>query len=153
MPRPRKTKENPHGLTYKQDLVIKDITNKVNEGKNMKPVESIERFYNVKNNASARSALSYNMKQPNFRSALVDSLIEKKVLGADGLVEQKTLEGLDATTERGAVDYSNRLKYIQEINKIAGVYAPEVKKSMSLNLDMSGEELDQHIEELQKQLE
>ena len=150
MPRPRKTKENPHGLTYKQDLVIRDITNKVNEGKNMKPVESIERFYNVKNNASARSALSYNMKQPNFRSALVDSLIEKKVLGADGLVEQKTLEGLDATTERGAVDYSNRLKYIQEINKIAGVYATEPKKTLNINIDMTEDALDQHIEELQK---
>ena len=48
MPTPRKTKKNPHGLTYKQDLVIKDATEKVNQGKDMNLVGSIEKFYNVK---------------------------------------------------------------------------------------------------------
>jgi len=153
MPTPKKTKENPHGLTYKQDLVIKDIAVKVNEGKNMQAIESVERFYNVKDRKNAQSVLAHNMKQPNFRTALVESLVDKKVLGADGLTEKRTIEGLDATTERGSVDYTNRLKYIQEINKIAGVYAVETKKSLNLNVDMTEEALDKHILELQKQLE
>ena len=153
MPTPRKTKKNPHGLTYKQDLVIRDVIEKANQGKPMDLIGSVEKFYNVKNRASSTSVLSHNMSSPNFREALITSLTEKKVLGADGVVEQRTIEGLDATTERGTVDYGNRLKYIQEINKIVGVYSPEVKKTMSLTVDLTEEQLDAHIEELQKQLE
>jgi hypothetical protein len=53
------------------------------------------------------------------------------------------------------VDYATRLKYIQEINKIAGVYAPERKetKTLRLNVDVSEEELDEKIKKLQRELE
>jgi hypothetical protein len=153
MPTRKKTKDNPFGLTYKQDLVIRDVTEKVKQGKNPDMVGSVERFYNVKDNASARSVLAQNMSQHNFREALVTNLVEKKILGADSLTETRLIEGLDATNDKGNVDYDARLKYIQEVNKVAGVYAPELKKTMSLNIDMTEEQLDSHIRELQEELD
>jgi hypothetical protein len=150
---PKRTKANPFGLTYKQDLVVKDIVAKVNQGKKMNVVESVEKFYNVKNRASAQQVVAYNMKTPNFRDALVASLIEKRILGADSITEGKLIEGLDAEDKDGSVNYDTRLKYIQEINKIGGVYAVEKKSVMNLNVDMTEEELDKHIKELQEQLD
>lgn len=151
--RPKKTKSNPFGLTYKQNLVIRDVTEKVKQGKNMELVDSVQKFYNVKNKTNARSMTEYNMKLPYFREALLASLVEKKILGADSLTEQRTIEGLDALTEKGSVDFNARLKYIQELNKISDVYAPEKRQTMSLNIDLTEEELDKHIRELQEQLE
>jgi len=149
---PKRTKSNPFGLTYKQDLVVKDVVAKVNKGEKMNIVESVEKFYNVKNRDSAKQVVAYNMKTPNFRDALVASLVEKKILGADSVTEGKLIEGLDATDSKGDINYDTRLKYIQEINKIGGVYAIEKKSVMNLNVDMTEEELDKHIEELQSQL-
>jgi len=149
----KRTKLNPFGLTYKQDLVVKDVASKVSKGKKMNIVESVEKFYNTKNRASATQVVVHNMRSPNFREALVSSLIEKKILGADSITEGKLIEGLDATEKDGSVNYDARLKYIQEINKIGGVYAAERKTTMSLNVDMTEEELDKHIRELQEQLE
>jgi len=153
MPKRKKTKENPFGLTYKQDLVIQDVTAKVKQGKKADIMGSVERFYDAKDRASANQVLVYNMKQPNFREALVFNLVDKKILGADSATEKRLIEGLDATDKSGFVDYDARLKYIQEVNKIAGVYAPSVSKTMNLNLDMTEEELDEHIKELRDQLE
>jgi hypothetical protein len=150
---PKRTKENPFGLTYKQDLVVKDIVAKVNSGKKMNVVESVEKFYNVKNRASAQQVVAYNMKTPNFRDALVASLIEKKILGADSLTEGKLIEGLDAEDKDGSADHKTRLEFIKELNKIGGMYAAERKTTMSLNVDMTEEELDKHIKDLQDQLE
>jgi len=151
--RPKKTKENPFGLTYKQDLVIKDVVEKVKQGKNMGLVDSVQKFYDVKSRTNAHSVAVSNMKTPYFREALLAGLIEKKILGADSLTEQRTIEGLDAITEKGNIDFNTRLKYIQEINKVADVYAPERKQTMSLNLDLTEEDLDKHIRELQEQLD
>lgn len=153
MPTRKKTKDNPFGLTYKQDLVIRDVTEKVKQGKNPDMVASVERFYNVKDTSSARSVLAHNMSQHNFREALVTNLVEKKILGADSLTETRLIEGLDATNDKGNVDYDARLKYIQEVNKVAGVYAPETKRNLNLNIDMSEDELDSHIRELQEELD
>ena len=153
MPKRKLTKLNPFGLTYKQDLVVKDVMNKVKQGKKMTIVESVEKFYNVKNRDSAKQVVAYNMRQPNFREALVASLIEKKILGADSITEGKLIEGLDAIDKDGNVNFDTRLKYIQEVNKIGGVYAPERKQTMSLNVDMREEELNGRIKELQEQLE
>ena len=75
---PNRTKKNPFGLTYKQDLVIKDVTEKVKQGKKMNILESTEKFYNAKNRSSALQVVSYNLKNTNFREALVSSLVEKK---------------------------------------------------------------------------
>jgi len=150
---PHRTKKNPFGLTYKQDLVIKDVTEKVEQGKKMDILESTEKFYNAKNRSSALQVVAYNLKNTNFREALVSSLVEKKILGADSKTEDVLLEGLDAETKDGFVDHEVRLKFVQEINKVAGVYAPEKKATLNLNVDMTEEELDKHIKELQSQLE
>ena len=149
----KKTKENPFGLTYKQDLVVKDVIAKVKRGKKMDVLESVEKFYNVKNRDSARQVVAHNMKSPNFREALVTSLVEKKILGANSVTEDRLVEGLDALTDKGDIDFNARLKYVQEVNKIAGVYAPERKATLNLNYDLTEEELDKHIQELQEQLE
>ena len=139
-------------LTYKQDMVIKDASAKVSKGKPMDLLGSVEKFYNVKNRNSARQVVHKNMHNEIFREALIESLIEKKILGKDSKTEGVLLEGLDAMV-KGEVAYDTRLKYVQEINKIAGVYAPETKKTLNLNMDMSEEELDAKIKELQEQLE
>jgi len=153
MPKRKKTKDNPFGLTYKQDLVIRDVTEKVKQGKKPGIIDSVERFYNVKNRASATQVLVKNMQNSDFRGALVHNLVEKKILGADSLTEDRLIEGLDATNDKGNVDYDARLKYIQEVNKIAGVYAVETKRNLNLNIDMSEDELDSHIRELQEELD
>jgi hypothetical protein len=148
----KKTIDNPFGLTYKQDLVIKDVVAKVSRGKSMDIRGSVEKFYNPKNRRSADQVVVYNMKHGNFREALVSSLIEKKILGADSITEDKLIEGLDAEDREGNANYDTRLKYIQEINKIGGVYAAEKRQVLNLNMDMTEEELDNHIKELQDQL-
>jgi len=153
MPKRKKTKDNPFGLTYKQDLVIRDVTEKVKQGKKPGIIESVEKFYNVKNRASATQVLVKNMQNSDFRGALVHNLVEKKILGADSLTEDRLIEGLDATNDKGNVDYDARLKYIQEVNKIAGVYAVEKKTTLNLNVDMTEDELDSHIRELQEELD
>ena len=153
MPKRKKTKDNPFGLTYKQDLVIRDVTEKVKQGKKPGIIDSVERFYNVKDRASATQVLVKNMQNSDFRGALVHNLVEKKILGADSLTEDRLIEGLDATNDKGNVDYDARLKYIQEVNKIAGVYAVETKRNLNLNIDMSEDELDSHIRELQEELD
>jgi len=149
----RKTPKNPHGLSYKQDLVIRDVVAKVERGKKMDIVGSVGKFYPVKNANTARSLTSKQLANPNFREALVASLVEKRILGADSVTEGKLIEGLDAVDKDGTVNYDTRLKYIQEVNKIGGVYAPERKQQLNLNLEMTEEELDKHIKELKDQLE
>jgi hypothetical protein len=150
---PRRTKKNPFGLTYKQDLVLKDVVNKVERGKKMDVLGSVEKFYEAKNRNTAKTIVKANMMNTNFREALVSSLVEKRVLGADSITEGKLIEGLDATEKDGSINYDTRLKYIQEVNKIGGVYAPEKRQSLNLNMDMTEEELDKHIKELKEQLE
>jgi len=146
------TRKNPHGLTLKQQLVIKDVEKKVSRGENPRILDSFEKFYDVKNRETAKSLYAYNMGRDNFRTALVEGLTAKGILGADSKTEQRLVEGLDAE-KKGEVDYEVRLKYIQEVNKIAGVYAPETKKNLNLTLDMTEEELDKHIDRLKEQLE
>ena len=138
-------------LTYKQELVVRDVTEKVNQGKPMAIIESIEKFYNTKNRNSAKSVLAKNLKSTNFRDALMTSLVEKQILGADSKTEKVLLEGLDAE-KGGEVAHETRLRFVQEINKIAGVYAPETKKNLNLNLDVTEAELDAKIKALQEEL-
>lgn len=149
-----KTPDNPHGLSSKQRLVVADMAEKVKHGKSLTPVESTEKIYSVSSRKSASVITSRNMGNPDFRAALIDELQEKRVLGPNGAVNTKIVEGLDAET-KGEVDYRTRLEYIKEINKITGVYAPQQveRKSLSLHADLTPEELDEKIQELQKELE
>ena len=155
MSKPNKTKDNPHGLTPKQRLVVADMLHKVKKGQPLTPVESTKKFYNAGSDNMARVITSKNMKNPEFRTALMEGLEEKQILGRDSRVEAGLDAGLDAVDKDGNTDYGTRLKYIQEINKIAGVYAPERKETKSLHLhaDITEEELDQRIKKLQRELE
>jgi hypothetical protein len=155
MSKPNKTKDNPHGLTQKQRLTIADMIGKVKKGVPLTPSASVEKFYNVGSKEMAQVIASRNMKNPDFRTALMEGLEAKQILGRDSRVESGLDQGLEATDKDGNVDYATRLKYIQEINKIAGVYAPERKetKTLRLNVDVSEEELDEKIKKLQRELE
>jgi len=98
---------------------------------------------------------SQNYAKKNFRLALVEELETNKIIGAGSKVSKRLQEGLDATKvyrDDLVVDYDARLKYVQEINKITGIYAPEVKKTLNLNLDVTEEDLDAKIKELQEEL-
>ena len=146
-------------LTAKQKLVAEDIVEKIKKGEKPDAVGSTEKFYNVGSKNSARVITSQNFAKPEFRKYLIDGLHEKGIVGPNSKVENRLEEGLDATSiiKGGdlAIDYRTRLAYVQEINKILGVYAPTQveKKTLNLTLDVSEEELDEKIRKLNKELD
>jgi len=168
----KKTKDNPFGLTKKQRFVVEDMKAKMEKGEKMDIVDSHERYYNVKNRINAANIANSNMKKENFREALITGLYHKKILGKDSVIQKKLEEGLDAGNKKpinigrdsktgkpvidyeDIPDYKTRLEYIKEINKIAGVYAPERKESkqMILKADITEAELDAKIKSLQEEL-
>lgn len=142
------------GLTHKQRLVIEDLAKKINQGKPMDAASSTQKFYDVKNRKNAQKITYRNFKSSDFRNALLQELDRYQVIGKDSKVSTKLTEGLEATNDRGNIDFNARLKYIQEINKIAGIYAPTQSetKTMNLNVDITKEELDDRIKQLQSEL-
>jgi hypothetical protein len=155
MSQKRKMK-NKYGLTPKQDLTIKEAIKGVEEGKGLDLTAATEKYYNVSSKNSAAVISNKNMKRDNFRQALTDGLMEKKIIGADSKVEQRLSEGLDAKiqTKDGESEYDRRviLEYIKEINKVSGAYAPQKTETKRLNLNISGKELDDKIKQLQQEL-
>lgn len=145
-------------LSAKQKLVAEDIVEKIKKGEKPNPVESTKKFYNVTTENSARSMTSQNFAKPEFRQYLMDGLHKKEIVGPNSKVESRLEEGLDATNiiKGGdlAIDYRTRLAYIQEINKILGVYAPQQVEKKSISYDFKGtpEELDERISQLNKEL-
>lgn len=157
MPKIKRTTRNPHALSAKQRLVIQDIVHDVEQGKPIDAVKSTQLAYSKAKHKTVIAMSSKNMNKDDFRNALVESLGRSKIIGKNSLISKKLTEGLDAVTTGkfgGEVDYNTRLRYIQEINKITGVYAPErsEKKTLNLHVDMSSEELDNKIKELQAEL-
>ena len=148
---PKRSKK--HKLTPKEEAVISDVIRSVNEGESFSPAKSVERIYDVRKSSAATIA-SKKMRDDDFRNALMRALEERRIIGADSKVEQVLAEGLDATSGEDP-DFKVRLDYAKEINKIAGVYAPEKKetKSLHLNLNMTEEEMEEKIKELQEQLQ
>jgi len=155
MPKVNKTIKNPHGLSNKQKLVIEDMVRKAAKGKAITPVKSTSKIYDVGSENMAKVITSKNLSNPDFREALMEGLEKRTILGKNSLIEQKLDEGLDAVDKEGNVNYDTRLKYIQEINKVAGMYAPEKKetKSLRLNIDMTQEEVNKKIKTLQEELD
>jgi len=141
-------------LTTKQEAVISDVVKTVKEGGKLSVADSVERIYNVKNRKNANSIAHQNLAKDDFRFALLKALEEREILGPGSKVENRLVEGLDAES-KGETDFRTRLEYIKEINKIAGVYAPDKKetKHMSLNLNMTKEELEERIKSLKEELE
>ena len=140
-------------LTPKEDAVIRDVVKSVKGGEKFSVSKSVERIYDVSSKASASSIAYKKMANEDFRITLLNALEDRDIIGADSKVEQRLTEGLDAEA-KGETDYRTRLEYIKEINKIAGVYAPEKRetKSLKLNLDMTKEELESKIASLKDEL-
>ncbi len=153
----KKTKTNPHGLTIKQRAVINDMVNDVVTGKGLNPAESHQKIYNPSNNKTKYTLANKNINKDNFREALLAGLRKNRIVGRNGKVEQRLTEGLDATkmyAKKVLPDFQARLSYIQEINKITGVYAPDKKdvRRLSLNLDLTPEQMQDKIDKLQSEL-
>jgi hypothetical protein len=151
----KKTKENPHGLSGKERLVADDIIAKVKKGEKAKPVESTEKFYNVKDRKSASVITSQKLAKSEFRNYILDGLHEREIIGPDSIIEEKLAEGLNAQTKTNSPDFRTRLDYIKEINKIAGAYAPQQTEKKSISYDFKGtpEELDERIEKMNRENE
>lgn len=157
MPLIKKTIRNPHGLSVKQKLVIADMVHDVEQGKKLHAVKSTKMVYNTNNDKTIANISSNNMNKEDFRQALIEGLSKANIIGKNSKVSKVINEGLDALTGGkfgGDPDYRTRLAYVQEINKITGVYAPQKQESRSLkiNVDMSSEELQNKINELQSEL-
>lgn len=158
MPTIKATPDNPHALSNKQRLVIEDIVSDIKQGKKLNAVKSTGKIYNTSTPNSTAVQSNQNLKKPNFRNALIDALQDNKIIGNNSVVSTKIMEGLDAVNEGKhgmIIDYKTRLQYIQEINKITGVYAPEKtdKRTLKINVNMSSEELQSRIIQLQDELE
>jgi len=159
MPFIKKTLTNPHGLSTKQILVIEDATNQLAETGKINLPKAVAKFYTTNHPKAPTNIASKNMAQVDFRQAMLESMQKKGIVGKNGKVEQRLAEGLDAvaTTQAGdeVVDFSNRLRYAQEINKITGVYAPEKHQTerLSLNVNISEEEANKRIGKYFKELE
>jgi len=155
MVRIKKTISNPHALSTKQKLVIDTAVATVKKTGKLDIVAIHKKIYKGK---SATVSASHNINRYNFRSALVEGLTERGILGKNSLIERRLSEGLNATLhsfgKKKIADHGTRLDYIKEINKISGVYAPEKseKRSISLNIDTTPEELNANIQRLQAEL-
>lgn len=156
MPKIPKTPRNPYGLSIKQQAVIQDVIHNVQTGKGLTLTKSTAKIYQGKNHAITSNK---NLKKVNFREALLNGLKDQKIIGKNSKIETKLIEGLDAITENDKtgiqVDYATRLKYIQEINKITGVYAPQQtnQSRFTLNATVTQEELQARIHTLKDQLQ
>jgi hypothetical protein len=154
MPRINKTPDNPHGLSPKQQAVIIDVVDNIRAGKGLDVPASVNKIYQTKH---PRMIASRNLSRINFREAMIDELRRYKVIGKNGKVTEVLAEGLNAikiTRYGDQKDYMTRLAYVQEINKVIGVYAPDRvdKRVMTLNVDIEPSELDKRIQELKNQV-
>lgn len=155
MPHIAVTTTNPFGLSLKQRLFVADIVTTVKQGKPVSAVESIKKMYEVSSHNSAKTLASQNLSKRNIKEALDYELEKVGITGKHSKVEQRLEEGLDAMDGKGHIDYGVRLKYIQEINKIVGVYDKPITTTVTQNLhiNMSSAELDKKIQQLQEELQ
>lgn len=154
MAKPKKTKQNPRRLTAKQSMVVEDMVHDVESGQGLDPTKSHLKIYRTKKKSVASVMANENLKRPNFRQALIDGLTKRKILGKNSQVEKQLQKGLKAT-HKGKPDHKTRLAYIQEINKVAGVYAPEKKQigKLNINLDLTPDQLKNRVKQLKDELE
>jgi hypothetical protein len=135
-------------------MVVADIVGDIKQGRAMNVKKSVSKFHNTKYPAQ----LAYKqMQNPDFRQAIIDDLNKAKVIGKGGTINNVLQEGLDAVklTKFGEVDdFPTRLAYIQEINRITGVYAPDRtdRRTLNVNMNVSPEELEERITELKEQV-
>jgi len=151
----KKTIDNPHGLSTKQKLVIEDMAQGIKKGKGLNQRKSHAKIYNTTSPRSASVMAHDNMVKPNFREALLESLENKGVLGVNGKVAKRLSEGLDAKDQLDNALFSVRLSYIQEINKVTGVYAPTKidQRTLRLSGQLPASELKDKVDSLRQELE
>lgn len=148
-------------LTMKQKEFAKELVLGEDKGN---ATEAVMQSYNVKNRNTASGIGAENMAKPHIR-AEVDRLLEEHDL-TDDLVAKRLKEGVDAThvvmtktaggtqvKETKVPDRDVRLKYIQEVNKIKGSYAPDRIQTENVNIDvtlesMSTDEINKLLKEL-----
>jgi|SRR3990167_2392785 len=149
------SKHNPYGLTLKQQLFVDHLATSICTGKPIRPKDCVKMVYSVKNDATARVMASENLSKPNIKKALRHELQKAGLLGNNSKIEQKLTEGLDAVKENGEVDYAVRLRYIQEIFKVIGLYNDSVKIRVESKPYTSWDDdtLKSKIQELQEELQ
>ncbi len=106
-------------------MVIEDIVSDIKHNRPFNPVTSHKKYYNAKNKLSLSVITHENLNRPNFKAALFEALEYEGVLGVSGNAPHVLISGLNAyqiINGEKVPDYKTRLKYIQEINKITGVY-------------------------------
>ncbi len=113
---------NPFGLTLKEQLFVGHLLTAICSDKPIKPKECIKRVYSVKNDATARSMASEYLAKPNIHRAIQCGLKEAGLLVDSSKIAQRLSDGLHAVNSKGEVDYTTRLRYIQEICKLTGLY-------------------------------
>ena len=151
----KRTLDNPYGLTTKQRLAVEIMVKNAKAGKGLQPAKAHQLVYSTKRPSVQAYA---NMQRDYFRDALIAGLADAGLIGVKGKISQRLVEGIDAVklTADGkkAPDLQTRLKYIQEINKIVGAYAPDrlETKRVSFNVSASKEDIEQKIQELQEEL-
>ena len=154
MPIVKKTLDNPHGLSIKQRLVIEDMAEDIKNGNGLNQRKSHGKIYNTSTPQSTSVTAHQNMSKTNFREALIEALEKRKVIGVNGKVSQRLVQGLDAKQE-GKPMYKVRLSYIQEINKVTGVYAPTTinQKTLRLSATLSPQQVEDRIKSIKEELE
>jgi len=118
--------KNPYGLSIKQQLVLRDVVENIKRGGPISVTKSHMKFYDVKKKSTAAVMANENLNRPNFRNALYSMLEYEGVLGVSGKLEGVLTQGLDAhrVLENGEAipDFDTRLRYIQEIVRVVGLY-------------------------------
>lgn len=145
------------GLTTKQALAVADMVSDIAQGKGINPTKSCRKIYKPNNPNSASVQASRMLSNVKVRQALLRGLKNAGVIGENSKVERRLKQGLDAvkkTTQGNQPAYTTRLKYIKEINKVSGMYAPEKKQvqSMNINFTPNTKDLQKKIRELEEEL-
>lgn len=178
MPRSRSapTINNPFALTIKQDSYIALMVADVLHGRGLNPQDSYGKVYpskykqgTLKHRKVVSNSYTRPFKNDRFRNALLAGLTDAGILGYEGKVGKRLMEGLDAENStvlralKGSKEKDEivstpnlgvRLDYIKEINKLTGAYAPEKHetKRFNLNVETTQEELDKKIKKLNREL-
>ena len=152
MPRIKPTLNNPYALSKKQILTIEEVKNQLARGEVPNLPQAHNKVYNT--NGNGNELASQNFNRLNYRQTLIKELREREIIGKNGKVEQRLAEGLDAIDNKDSPNYSVRLDYIKEINKITGVYSPQetLSRRLGVSIQLSGDELEQEILKIQEEL-
>ncbi|MCR4329498.1 MAG: hypothetical protein NUV65_03055 [Candidatus Roizmanbacteria bacterium] len=158
MPAINRTAINPHGLSIKQEATIALVENQIKRGEPISLSKAHNIVYKTKGNGDVIA--HQNLHTINYREAFIERMRELNITGKNGKIERVMTEGLESEkvyNKQGdtAPDYATRLSYAQELHKIIGAYAPtqSQQSSVSVNLDVTPNDLDERITMLSEELQ